>query len=150
MLYPYKGIEIITAYRFNNVMQTINGKLQEKAMTPAHKALITLGYATKFDKWKFNATLQYNSSVRLPDTDQNPVAYQRGKNSPDYFILNAQITKKFRKVELYAGGENLLNYKQKNPIVSADNPYSDYFDASMIYAPITGIMGYMGLRVIIN
>ncbi len=149
-LYPLPRFEIIVAYRFNDVWQTTGGKLQRKALVSPHKAVLNLNYATKFDKWKFNATLQYNSSVRLPDTDQNPVAYQRGKNSPDYFILNAQITKKFRKVELYAGGENLLNYKQKNPIVSADNPYSDYFDASMIYAPITGIMGYMGLRVIIN
>jgi outer membrane receptor for ferrienterochelin and colicins len=67
--------------------------------------------------------------------------------SPSYFIMNAQITKKFRKWEFYVGAENMLNYKQKDPILGAHNPFGSHFDASMIYAPITGIMGYAGLRL---
>ena len=48
------------------------------------------------------------------------------------------------------GGENLLNYKQKNPIIDVQNPFSDNFDATVVYAPITGIMGYVGVRVILK
>ncbi len=145
-LYPLKRFEIVIAYRYNRVFQTTAGELQQKALMSPHKALLNLNYATKFDKWKFSATLQYNSSMRLPDTKSNPERYRLSSYSPDYLILNAQITKKFKKVELYIGGENLLNYKQKNPILSADNPFGEYFDASIIYAPINGIMGYVGFR----
>jgi outer membrane receptor for ferrienterochelin and colicins len=48
---------------------------------------------------------------------------------------------------VYLGVENLLNYKQTNPIVSSDVPYSKYFDASMVWGPIYGRMLYAGLRL---
>jgi hypothetical protein len=52
------------------------------------------------------------------------------------------------------GVENLLNYKQDQPIVGAeygDNSvtqaeFDAVFDASMIYGPIFGRMSYVGLR----
>jgi hypothetical protein len=86
----------------------------------------------------------------LPNTHANPVEYQRPDVSNPYCLLNAQITKKFRLWEIYVGGENLLNVKQKDPIVAADRPFSEYFDATMVYMPITGIMGYVGVRVILK
>lgn len=149
-LFPIARFEIILAYRFNSVWLTTNEDLQQKAMVSPHKAVLNLHYATKFDKWKFNTTLQFNSSMRLPSTTQNPEPYQLGDRSKPYFILNAQITKKLKAWELYVGGENLLNVKQKNPILSADDPFGDYFDASIIYAPIHGAMAYIGVRWIIK
>ncbi len=145
-LYPIKRFEIIVAYRFNDVWLTTGGKLQPKALASPHKALLNLSYSTKFDKWKFSTTLQFNSSMRLPETSGNPEEFRLPEKSPSYFVLNAQVTKKFRNWEVYVGGENLLNYKQKNPILSANDPFGEYFDASIIYAPITGAMGYVGLR----
>ncbi|MDR1757597.1 MAG: TonB-dependent receptor [Bacteroidales bacterium] len=149
-LFPLPRFEITLAYRYNHVQQTTNNQLQAKALTVPHKVLLNLHYATKFDKWKFNITAQYNSSTRLPDTKQNPQEYQLPSYSKDYVVLNAQITKKFRKIEVYVGGENLLNYRQQNPLISAHQPFGDYFDASIIYAPIMGIMGYAGMRWTIN
>jgi hypothetical protein len=67
--------------------------------------------------------------------------------SPNYFTFNAQITKKFKYIDIYIGAENFTNYKQHNPIIDAENPFGDKFDASMIWGPITGIMGYAGLRL---
>ena len=142
---PVKGFEIILAYRFNYVMQTTNRTLQEKALISPHKALLSLSYATKFDKWKFNVSLQYHSKMRLPDMSSNPPEYQPTP-SKGYFMLNAQITKKYKGWEFYIGGENLANQKQANPILSADQPYGEFFDASIIHSPITGVMGYIGFR----
>jgi hypothetical protein len=48
---------------------------------------------------------------------------------------------------VYVGCENILNYTQSNPIVSAADPNGQYFDASMIYAPIEGRIVYFGLRM---
>jgi outer membrane receptor for ferrienterochelin and colicins len=39
-----------------------------------------------------------------------------------------------------------LDYKQQNPIVASDAPFSKYFDASMVWGPIYGRMFYAGLR----
>ena len=61
--------------------------------------------------------------------------------------MQAQITKKFRKFDVYVGCENILNYTQSNPILSAADPNGQYFDASMIYAPIEGRIVYFGLRM---
>ena len=48
---------------------------------------------------------------------------------------------------MYLGVEFILNYKQTNPIVAADVPYSKYFDASMIWGPVYGRMLYLGIRL---
>jgi hypothetical protein len=47
---------------------------------------------------------------------------------------------------VYAGSENLTGFVQKNPFISADNPNSPDFDASMVWGPIMGRMIYVGLR----
>jgi len=149
-LMPFTRFEIILAYRFNDVRYSTNGIMREKVLTSPHKGLLNLNYSTRYDKWKFNVTLQVNGRQRLPDTRNNPVEYQRPEYSPTYCLLSAQVTKKFRRWEIYLGGENLLNYKQENPIIAADDPFGDYFDATMIYAPITGIMGYLGVRYMLK
>jgi hypothetical protein len=154
ILMPFKRFEITLAYRFNDVRLTTNKKLQQKALESPHKALLNLNYALRHDKWKFNVTFQYNSPMRLPDMSENPEQYRpitnKNGKSPGWVMMNAQVTKKFRLWELYVGGENLLNYKQKNPIIAADQPFGKFFDASVIYMPITGAMGYVGVRVVLK
>lgn len=147
MVYPYKGFEIIAAYRFNHVMQEIDGKMLEKSLHSKHKALLNVGYATKFEKWKFNITGQFHGAQRLPSTAGNPEIYQRGDYSPHFFTFNAQLTKKFKYIDIYIGGENLSNYKQLNPIIAAEDPFGKYFDSSIIWGPMDGIMIYGGIRL---
>jgi hypothetical protein len=50
-------------------------------------------------------------------------------------------------MDFYVGVENIGNFFQQNTILSADQPFSPYFDASMIWGPVTGRMLYMGWRV---
>ena len=47
--------------------------------------------------------------------------------------LSAQITRYFRRWSIYVGGENLTNFKQKNPIIDAANPWGGNFDSTMIW-----------------
>ena len=141
ILYPFKGFEITMAYRRNLVKETIDNKLRDKLLSSRDKALLNISYATKFEKWKFNITGQFHGSQYLYPAGSTE------KKSPNFFTFNAQITKKFKYVEIYAGAENFTNYKQKNPIIEAKNPFGDKFDASMIWGPVTGAMGYAGVRV---
>ena len=71
--------------------------------------------------------------------------------SEDYFLMNAQITRVFgERLELYLGGENLFNYTQKRPILSAGDPFGEYFESSLVWAPVFGRMFYGGLRFTID
>jgi outer membrane receptor for ferrienterochelin and colicins len=153
ILYPIKRFEVTLAYRYNDVKVTTDGHLQQKVLMSPHKALVNLNYALPYDKWKFNISLQYNGKMRLPIADvagTEVPEYRISGVSPAYYIMNAQITKKLRKWEFYVGGENLLNYKQEHPILGHTDPFGSKFDASMVYAPIVGIMGYAGIRLTIK
>ncbi len=67
--------------------------------------------------------------------------------SPSFFLMNAQISKIWRQnLDTYIGVENLTNFKQSGPILSSDQPFSPYFDSSLIWGPVTGINIYLGFR----
>ncbi|MDY0215532.1 MAG: TonB-dependent receptor [Bacteroidales bacterium] len=146
ILYPTRRLELILAYRFNDVWQTIGNELRQKPMTSQHKALASLSYTTKNEKWQFDFTSHWNGSMRLPDTQINPEEHRLPERSPDYMTFNTQVTYKSRLIDYYVGVENLSDYTQKNPIIDAENPFSSYFDSSIIYAPIRGRMFFAGIR----
>jgi outer membrane receptor protein involved in Fe transport len=90
--------------------------------------------------------MNWYGKTRIPDTSPNDVANRRPSASADWFQLNAQVTFKWKKWEVYAGGENLLNFTQKSPIIAADQPFSNQFDASLIWGPLRGAMAFAGVR----
>jgi outer membrane receptor for ferrienterochelin and colicin len=139
-------LDITLAFRYNDVRMTTDDILQEKALLNKYKGLVTLSYATNLKKWQFDFTTQFNGTSRIPGTQSNPLEYQRGTSAPAYTVINAQITKFFKKWNIYVGGENLTNYKQKDPIIAADKPFSEYFDSSMIWGPVSGMNIYAGIR----
>lgn len=134
------------AYRWYDVKTTYNGNLKEKPLVANHRAFINLAYETKMH-WKFDYTINWQGQKRIPDMSANPVEYQLDSYSPNFFLMNAQISKSWQySFDLYAGVENLLNYKQKDPILSSDQPFSQYFDSSLIWGPVTGRNVYFGMR----
>jgi outer membrane receptor protein involved in Fe transport len=144
----FKDFDLTLAFRYNDVKMTINDSLREKPFVNRYKGLITMSYAP--GTWQFDFTTQFNGDSRVPDLSGNATAVANHQNigrSPFYVIMNAQITKKLGKHwELYVGGENLTNYTQKYPIISANNPISEDFDASMVWGPLSGIRAYLGVR----
>ena len=144
----FKDFDLTLAFRYNDVKMTINDTLREKPFVNRYKGLVTFSYAPK--TWQFDFTTQFNGDSRVPDLSGNATAVANHQNidrSPFYVIMNAQITKKLGEHwELYVGGENLTNYKQDYPIISADNPTSEDFDASIVWGPLSGVRGYMGVR----
>jgi uncharacterized protein (DUF362 family) len=132
------------AYKINDVKSTYDDEgIKETPLTTKDRALLNLAYATNFDKWMFDVTANYIGESRIP----NHLSIAK-KYSESFYLYNAQITKKFRKFDVYLGAENLLGYTQDNPIIDSENPTSSSsaFDASLIYAPINGRMIYAGFR----
>tara|TARA_R110002050_G_C8962575_1_gene514667 strand:- start:13968 stop:16136 length:2169 start_codon:yes stop_codon:yes gene_type:complete len=142
----YKQFEIKTAYKYLDVKTQFDSGLKRKPYTAKDRVLLNLGYHTRFDKWTFDLTTLWTGLSRVPSTHGNVDEHLRSTQSETYFVLNGQITKKFKTFELYLGGENLLNYKQKNPIIDSENPFGNNFDASMIWGPVAGRIMYLGFR----
>jgi hypothetical protein len=149
---PINGLQTRIAYRLLDVIQNNGITSLEKPLTSKHRALLNLSYSASiedfvFSKFDYNFTLQWFSKKRIPNTQSNPDQYKQRIYSPDFALVNTQITGTFSsQFEIYLGIENLLNFRQDNPIVSADNVQSKYFDASLIWAPLNGRMVYTGLR----
>jgi len=144
---PVRKLEIRLAYRFFDVRATYSNMLLQKPFTAKHRAFTNLAY--EVNGWKFDYTFNYNGTKRIPSTAANPVQYQLKASSPSYVLMNAQVSKslgKKRPVELYLGGENLSDYFQKDPIIAADQPFSNYFDASLVWGPVSGRLFYTGIR----
>lgn len=139
-------LDVTLAFRYNDVKMTTDDILQYKPLVHRYKGLITLSYATNLNKWQFDFTTQFNGNSRVPGTESNPVEYQRSDSSPGYTIINAQVTKFFKKWNIYLGGENLTDYRQQDPIIAADQPFGEYFDSSLIWGPVSGMNIYAGVR----
>ena len=138
----FRGMTLTAAYRYNIVKQFTGGRVQEKPFTNRFKALLTASYKTPLELWQFDLTAQLNGKGRRLATDDNPSTH-----FPTFAQLNAQVTRWFKHFSLYVGGENLTNYKQKNPIIAAHTPWSDKFDATQVWGPIHGAMAYAGIRI---
>lgn len=148
--YPVvKGLELTAAWRINDVKTTYGGKLMEKPLTSRYKGLLTASYKTPLGIWQIDATAQLNGGGRIP-----PYMYLDGDSQPQhpsrfhaYEQLSLQVTRWFRHFSIYVGGENLTGFHQQQTIVNADNPWSDAFDATMVWGPVHGATFYAGIRV---
>ena len=98
--------------------------------------------------WQADANFAMNGGGRMPEAYVTPNGEPSWNNNfKAYPTLNVQLTRNFRHLSVYIGGENLTGYKQKHPVIDAQNPWSATFEPTMIYGPITGAMGYIGMRL---
>ncbi len=139
-------LDLRIAYRWYDVKTTYQGQLLQKPLISRHRGFLNMAYETR-KYWKFDLTLNRQGKKRIPDLSSNPEEYQLEKYSPAYNLVNAQISKIWKETfEVYLGVENLFDFKQKNPILASEDPFSPYFDSSLIWGPIFGRNIYLGLR----
>ncbi len=151
---PIERLDVLLAYRINDVKQSIGGKLLEKPLASRYKGLINFNYSTHLKKWMFDYTIQFNGGGRISrvyDDWMNTadIASDYFEFSP-YTVMNAQVTKYFRNWNIYLGSENFTNFKQKNPVAGADDPFGQQFDATNVWGPVLGRRIYIGLRFKLN
>lgn len=132
--YPFfPGFTLTAAYRWTDAKTTYDGQLREKPLTGKYKGLLTASYQTPLGLWQFDATLQLNGGGRMPTPyEQGDGAWSWEHRYNGFEQLSAQVTRYFRNWSVYVGGENLTNFKQKNPIIDASDPWGSNFDATMV------------------
>lgn len=131
-----RGLDLRLAYKFQDVRALYNGAFQNQVLVPRQRYFVNLAYQTRNKRWAYDLTYSRYSAVRLP---------HHGHSTP-WALLNAQVTRNWKKLEFYLGGENLLNFTQHAPIIDAANPFGPNFDATQVWAPIMGWNAYLGLR----
>lgn len=148
---PIEDMTLSAAYRLTDVRVNYGQGYVRKPLTSLHRGLFTVGYQPFMGKWQFDATLSVIGGGKMP----TPYELQGGGMSwkedyPTHCRLNLQVTRNFRHWSVYIGGENLTNYRQKNPIIDAGNPWGKDFDATMVWGPLSGAMVYVGFRYNLN
>ncbi|MCO4818182.1 MAG: carboxypeptidase-like regulatory domain-containing protein [Bacteroidetes bacterium] len=145
-LKPARRTELRLAYRLFDVTSVYNGNRVVKPLISRHRGFVNVTQSNR-SKWQFSSTLQIYGPQRVPGLDFAAENFD-AQYSPVFPMLNAQISKRFKKkpVEFYVGVENLLNYKQSNPILGAANPFGSNFDATSVWGPVFGRMIYGGFR----
>jgi len=142
----FKGFTVKAAYKNYLVRSTYSGIEKDKPMVPKHRVMMNISYHTPSKKWKFDFISNWYGLSRVPSTAQNLPEFQFSEKSKEYYIVHFQITKLFKRFELYGGVENLLNFTQHDAILAASDPFGNNFDASLIWGPLNGRNFYAGLR----
>lgn len=133
----YKYFDVSTDYTSGNLSKPIQHKNRFFTNLSAESHIKENG-----GQWKFDVTYNFIGEQRLPNTNGILAVF-----SDSYSLLNTQVTKVFsEKFEIYAGAENITNYKQKNPIIGNEDPFGTNFDSTIIYGPIFGSSFYAGFR----
>ena len=106
------------------------------------------------DKWAIVLALTSNASAvqyQLAEKDGKPL-YRNG-HTPAFPMLYAQVTRRFKGVDIYIGGENLTGFRQKDVILGVPDAASGVvnarqpsFDASAVWGPLMGARFYAGVR----
>jgi outer membrane receptor for ferrienterochelin and colicin len=134
------------AYKTDDVRASYQGIVEQKPLVAKYKALFNTFYSVSNQHWKFDYTLVLEGPKKLANTSTDMENGKLPDESPAFFVMNFQITKVFKRFEVYWGLENILDYRQLHPIINGNNPFGNSFDATQVWGPIEGRRIYAGLR----
>lgn len=132
------------AYKFLDVKALYDGTMQQQPMVPRHRLLGTFSWNTKNKRWQADLTMNFVGSMRMPSS------FSGKPNSPWFPNLFSQVSHQWKRLKAYIGFENMLHFRQDNPIHHAEDPWSPSFDASMVWGPITGFNVYAGATYVLK
>jgi outer membrane receptor for ferrienterochelin and colicins len=144
-----EGVSVRNSYKYTQPTQKL-GDLGWVAapLQPNHRWLSTVTWRSPNEKWMVNGSSQWTGSQRLPSHAGLPERYANflPETAKPFWFFMAQAGYFAEKWEVYLGSENLGNLTQKNTIVAFDDPSSQWFDASQVYAPTMQRTVYAGMR----
>lgn len=141
-----KNLDIRLAFKYLEVKSELGNSIQQQVMIPKYRGFFNLAYKTRNKRWEYDFTTSVYGKSRLHEVMLADHTFSTNNETEVYPIINAQITHIYKDWDFYIGGENIGNYKQKDPIIDAANPFGAQFDATRVWAPIQGVNVYLGLR----
>lgn len=139
-----RRMSLRAAYKFTWSESTYSEGLSLDPFISVHRGFVAWFYETR-DAWGFDLSAQFHGPKRLP---VSPQTLSIG-NSPLYSLINLQVKKAWKdgRYELFFGSENLLDFKQPEPVLNAASPFDPGFDATIVWAPIMGRVLFVGFNL---
>jgi outer membrane receptor for ferrienterochelin and colicins len=152
------GASLLSSVQYE---QGSDGNFETQAIpfAPGWTALSVLNYRFKKAGITLAYTANWTGPMELPevfdlDPRGQPLPQSRPTRSPVFSIHNLQVIKSLpkAKLEVFAGAQNLLDYRQAySPLVGFNDPntqpgFSNYFDTAYAFSTIHGREFYLGLR----
>ncbi len=166
------GLKILAGATLQDVSSTQNGIKEQQILTEKITGTWAISYKIKSMNLGIDYTGNLYGPMRLPLL--GPLD-PRQPMSPTWSLQNIQFTYSgFKKLEIYGGIKNLLNWtpNKNNPFIiartndpfdkevqfdtggkvlqTANNPYALSFDPTYMYAPNQGMRGFFGMRLTIK
>lgn len=127
----------------NSFTKNEEGNKENIFFNPEHKINADINYRINKSDIEFSLLAKYVGVQKLP-LFLKP--YPRATESNPYSIWNFQINKSINHFNIYAGIENIFNYRQDSPLIDPKNPFGDFFDTIYIYGPLEGRKFVFGIH----
>lgn len=137
-------VEFRAAYNFLDVYRRINGENLLLPFNPRQRVLAAATYRDATSKWQFDTNVHWYGVQRLPDTRSNPENLRRPDFSDPYMVASVQVRRKLGAFDLFAGCENIFDFRQLRPLLGWENPFAPGFDPSFAWGPTRGREFYLG------
>ncbi|MCX8112383.1 MAG: TonB-dependent receptor [Bacteroidia bacterium] len=133
-------------YKLQEVWWVLSGHRVFRPLLPRHRVVGWLTWMTLSRRWQADAILSWYGRQRLPSTAEKEEPYRLSSYTPAFATIALQITHRVDQWEIQVAGENLGGFRQPQPVLAADQPFSPQFDASLVWGPIMGRMASISLR----
>lgn len=147
----FQKIGLKGRYYFDNFRLPFVYGIRPQPFTARHRGILTLSYASKgkpgdkFMPWKASVTAMFVGPQFVPyQTDIiRPGSWRSFSDS--YITLSAELRREFKKFYLFAGVDNLTDYRQSTLVLAPESVESTRFDASLVWGPALGRRVYGGI-----
>lgn len=140
-----KHIDLRLAYKAYDIFTTYESGLKRVPLQPKTRWFAFAGYSSTLEKgrqWRTDITFHRIGQQRVVAS-----SLLASRMTSGFSLLSTQATRQFsERFSVYVGGENLLDVKQSDAVLGAENPFGSNFDTSQVYAPVFGRMIYAGFR----
>lgn len=138
------------SYTLADVYETRNGSNRSLPFVTRDRVLGVVTAASADDAWQATVTAEWRGAQKLPDTRSYPVEFRLPESGDPYTLLHLHVQRSWEAFDLYAGAENLLDFRQDTPILNAANPFQPWFEPGFAWGPVKGREVYLGIRARLN
>lgn len=106
---------------------------EDLPFAPNYTAVFNATYTFTDIGLTLDYTGRINGKMKLPDYPE------RSRFSETFTEQNIKVSKAFKnEIQVFGSVKNLFNYTQPNPIIAANDPFSDEFATDYVFGPIQG------------
>ncbi|MDX9758981.1 MAG: TonB-dependent receptor [Bacteroidota bacterium] len=138
------------SYTFADVYETRDGMHRSLPFVTRDRLLGVITAKSADEAWQTTLTAEWRGAQKLPRTSAYPEEFQLPEFGDAYLLLHLHVQRSWEAFDLYAGAENLLDFRQDNPILNAANPFQSYFEPGFAWGPVKGREIYAGIRARLN